>query len=278
MKRCQNCGTQNEDGMNFCVQCGIPLSKTQNSTGEPTASFKLNQTDEPIEKPEVETLQRNFSSLQIPQKKGRKKLFWILSGVGALILLLFIGVIGILSFNYAMTKKNAPKPTPVRTSNNSPVPTASSSPTVLASPEVSFTPPTVPTKEGSFTVSAYLGWQISDIDVVPNERFSTSVQGKIDLDGLKKGVSSNGINDENAKSRRLYPQYPTGALLMRTRYADGKFSNIQAVTAPPSIGQWQNAPDERGKIEFCVNDNKAGLNLGNLTVTVKLFSVPDKKK
>ncbi len=272
MKRCQNCGTQNEDKMNFCVQCGIALSKTQNSVNELTEFSNLKRSDARIENPEVETLQRNFSSLQPPQNKSSKKLFWILSGVGALILLLFIGVMGILSFNYAMTKRNAPTPTPVRKSDNSPVPIASSSPTV------SFTPPTVPTKEGSFTVSAYLGWQISDIDVVANERFSTSVKGKIDLDGLKKGVSSNGINDENAKSRRLYPQYPTGALLMRTRYADGKFSNIQPVTAPPSIGQWQNAPDERGKIEFCVNDNKAGLNVGNFTVTVRLFSVPDKKK
>lgn len=287
MKKCQNCATGNADDMNFCVQCGTALptlpNYPRNQSNTPTESF-----GNPRRNDEVETFQRNLVAPQTGQAKSSKKTFWILGGIFSLMVLLLIGVVGIIGVNAWLAQKNTPQPTPIRTVRNSPAPTDSPnisistgdspSPDNSPQPTVSFTPPSVPTKNGSFKVSASLGWQLSNIDVVPDENFTTAAKGKIDLDGLKKGVSTNGITDENAKSRRLYQEYPTGALLMRTRYADGKVSIIQPVTAPPSLGLWRNAPDERGKIEFCVNDNKPGLNTGQFTVSVVMINVPDAKK
>lgn len=305
MKRCQNCGTENTNEMNFCVQCGaslltVPISALEQSR-VPTEAFSENPA--PAENAaadqngEVDTVQhsfppanqRNFAPVSPPPpKKSRKSVFWIIGGAVSLMLLLFVGVFGVVLFiNYMELKKSKPTPTPItiasRTPRPSESPNAPASPTPDTSstptqPTVSFTPPTVPTKKGSFNVSAKEGWQLSNIDVVPNENFMTAAKGKISIDALNANVTTNGLTDANSKSRRAYEQFPTGALLMRTRYADGKVSIIQPVTAPPSLGLWRNAPDERGKLEFCVNDNNPGRNSGEFTVTVTLVSVPNAKK
>ena len=151
-------------------------------------------------------------------------------------------------------------------------------PSISPTPQLSITPPVEATKKGSFTVFANNGWQLSDIDVIPLEQFTTGVTGLVDLTGLKTGVSSKGLTDTATKSRRTYPEFPTGALLMRTHYADGKYSNVQPVTAPPSKGTWQNFPDERGRLEFCINDSAPEQNGGQFTVTVTMTSVPKAKK
>ncbi len=58
---------------------------------------------------------------------------------------------------------------------------------------------------------------------------------------------------------------------MRTRFANGKVSNIQPVAASD---MWENAPGERGRIEFLINDNSPENNEGEFIVSVTLVSVP----
>jgi hypothetical protein len=150
-------------------------------------------------------------------------------------------------------------------------PEASPSPT--PSPKQSFEPPTTPTKEGTFTIYANEGWQLSEIAVVPRERYTSTTEGIVDIAGVKTGVRAGGLKDEKYKSRRLYPEFPVGALLMRTRYADGRFSNMVVVG---TSGSWENLPDERGMLEFIINDNSPKDNGGQFTIKVKLVSVPKK--
>lgn len=255
MKYCQNCNAENGDAMSFCGYCGARFienpSQVWNPGKAPTASFN-----------ETETFERNNAATA---KKSNKTLFFILGGVALLVAFggTILGVVAfyLLSANRPTVFKNTPANVSVK-------------PEDAPTPEVSFTPPVEPTAKGSFTINANQGWQLSDINTVSQQTFQTAVQGKIDLDGIRKGVSPNGVTDEKTKSRRLYPEFPTGALLMRTRYADGKYSNIAAVTASNATGIWQNYPGERGKIEFCVNDNTPEKNSGQFTVTVTSLGVP----
>lgn len=161
-------------------------------------------------------------------------------------------------------------PSPSPTDSN-----ANQRPTPKPSPSnMSFDPPTVPTKEGTFTVYANEGWQLSNIAVVPYEKYTTKVEGLVDLAGAKAGIRADGNKDAKLKSRRLFAEYPTGALLMRTRYANGRFSNT---VAAGTSGAWENLPDERGMLEFAVNDNAPQDNGGQFTVRVKMTSVPKNK-
>lgn len=263
--------------MSFCGQCGArfpePQASTWNQGDIPTASFEEIPTTVRSRNSEAETFRRNVSASAPP--KNNKKLFIIFGGIAALVVLLGgIVVFGAL-FVFLQKPSDPSQPQiPLRANNNTVTPNVSSSP---EAPQISFTPPTEPTKKGSFTIYANTGWQLSDIDTVSRETFTTSVVGKIDLDGIKTGVSPSGVNDLKTKARRLYPEFPTGALLMRTRYADGKYSNIAAVTAGSATGQWQNYPGERGKIEFCINDNAPEKNGGQFTVTVNFIDAPKDK-
>jgi hypothetical protein len=150
------------------------------------------------------------------------------------------------------------------------------SPTPSATPAVTqmFEPPKEPTKDASFTVYANGDWQLSQIAVVPLEQYRTSVEGIVDLAGAKAGVRAGGTNDAQLKSRRLFAEWPTGALLMRTRYADGRFSNTMATSAGGASGSWQNLPDERGMLEFRINDNQQQNNGGQFTIRVRLTKAP----
>lgn len=289
MKKCLACGRENADEMSFCLDCGQPLAVSQPpgwlGSDAPTTSFGESPTTVGNQSFETQTLPRNFAGATQP--KNSKKLFVILGGIAALILLLIAAGAAIVGYNYYAASKRVVTPTPSATpsignkstpNKTSSTPTVSPTVAVSPTPNVSFTPPTEPTKSGTFTVYANGGWQLSDIDTVALENFRTKVEGKIDVAGVKTGVSASGVSDTKSKSRRIYPEFPTGALVMRTRYADGKFSNVAAVSARGATGQWQNFPDERGKIEFCINDNSPGQNGGQFTVTVTMTSVPKAKK
>ncbi len=286
MKVCRLCGNENSDEMNFCTECGASLvssgesisrpQTTKNTQAEVTQAFRYNPTVTP---------------------KPKSKALHVLIGIIVLILLFVSG--GALVAYFAVKKVLELSDTNVQINNdtanietkNSNVSSGDKNTTVSnisssgspspytqpsnTNPVVSFTPPLSPTKVGTFTVYASGGWQLSDIDVVENEEFSTSVQGLIDLAGIKNNVTYAGVKDERTKSRRIYPEYPTGALLMRTRYADGKVSNVQAVYLSR---YWKNFPDEIGKLEFCVNDNSPENNGGQFIVTVKMISVPSSKR
>ena len=208
--------------------------------------------------------------------KSKKGLFLAIGGILTVLVLGFVGAVGLVIYSL-IPAENDPlvktSPTPL---NIVKTPTPRAVPTAM--PQVSFTPPVEPTKKGSFTIYANQGWQLSNIDVVPLEEFTTVVEGKIDISGVKTGVSASGVNDAKTKSRRIYPEFPTGALLMRTRYADGKHSNIVATNANGANGSWRNYPDERGKIEFCINDKQPENNTGQFIITKTLTRVPTGKK
>ncbi|HQU83916.1 MAG TPA: hypothetical protein PKY59_12350 [Pyrinomonadaceae bacterium] len=277
MKYCRNCGNANSDAMSFCGQCGARFNETNDSTWNqgdiPTASFEETPTSVRPRNVETETFQRNLAAPETP--KSSKKIFLILGGIVALFFLVIAGIGGIGALFYYKSGQTVVVNNSNTTNRNvekSPSPNVS--PEKSATPQAIFTPPTEPTKKGDFTIYANTGWQLSDIDTISQEKFTTSVVGKIDLDGIKTGVSSSGIKDEKTKSRRIYPEFPTGALLMRTRYADGKYSNIAALTANGATGQWENYPGESGRIEFCINDNAPEKNGGQFTVTVNFVSAP----
>lgn len=292
MKRCSQCHFENSDAMSFCLECGKPLaaapmrfdlhdSGTQNQSAPDTAFNKSAETivgAQPF-------APANFAAVPNSRPKSNKKLFLVLGGIFSLFGMLLAAGALIVYFNWkpktAVVANPILTPAPTRgIADKSPSVSPSASPATSPSPtpQVSFTPPVEPTKKGTFTVYANGGWQLSEIDTVPLENFRTSAAGLIDLAEIKTGVSTKGVNDAKTKSRRIYAEYPTGALMMRTRYADGKYSNVQPVTAAPSVGVWQNFPDERGRLEFCINDNAPEQNGGQFSVTKISTSVPKTKK
>ena len=274
MKICGNCGNENTDAMNFCLQCGMPLASNPAwNAEEPTASFSGKPFESAPLNAEPKTIPRNFS---MQPKKNGKGLYWIVGGIVTVLALGFFGIAGLVGMTFLTAKQTAPPPTPLKpvyspSPLDSPLP--DKSPAAVPTPQTSFTPPTAPTKKGIFTVSADQGWQLSNIDVTGSEKFLTSVGGKINLKNIKQNVSANGVSDAKTAARRLFPQYPTGALLMRTRFADGRVSNMQ----PVSANVWQNYPDEFGRLEFCVNDREPQSNDGEFVVIIVAEEAKAKK-
>lgn len=291
MKKCSKCGYENVDAMRFCLECGTPLHDAPmvvNLSENPTESFGGTTPTNFGAPRETETFVvnqgnfgGNFGNFQSPPhpKPKKSKLLPVLGGLAALLVLFGIAsaAIGYYVYKSRMIAEVTPTPTASPTGSGSPAAKPSGSPNASpsATPQTSFTPPTAPTKSGTFTVYANGSWQLSDLDVVSLERFSTSVRGLIDVAGVKNNVSYAGVKDEKSKSRRIYPEYPTGALLMRTRYADGRYSNVQPVSASNA---WENFPDEIGKLEFCINDKTPENNGGQFLVTKTSTSVPKPKK
>jgi hypothetical protein len=298
--------------MSFCLECGTPLAvapvvfNLRDSNQAPNQSAPetaFNRSTETVFG--AQPFPANFAAeTKARPKSNKKKIFLVIAGIFSLFGMMLAAGALIVYFNWKSNKAvdananaNAAAPAPTRgladkspspRSSASPIVSPSASPTVsrvdspqaspLPTPEASFTPPVEPTKKGTFTIYANGGWQLSEIDTVPLENFRTSAAGLIDLAGIKTSVSPSGIADAKTKSRRIYPEYPTGALMMRTRYADGKYSNVQPVTAAPSVGIWQNFPEERGRLEFCINDNVPEGNGGHFTVTKTSTGVPKAKK
>jgi hypothetical protein len=297
MKKCFACGNENPDEMTFCLQCGKPVaaSATSGLGNEDQSTVALSGGPPTVPGNSVETrfygrgFTINADTVDQPAaqtvapvaKKSRKGLvIGILAGV---VIIFGVGAAALVGGYFYMNRgtvvSNA-TPTPPRNgntnslTNSNSVSNTNSAPAPTPAPVVSFTPPTEPTKTGSFTINANSGWQLSNIDGVPLEQFTTTASGLVDISGVKAGVGPRGVTDSASKPRRLVPDFPTGALLMRTRYADGNFSNVQAVVGGRSTGSWQNQKQERGKIEFCVNDNAPQNNAGQFTVTVKMTKVP----
>jgi len=283
MKICPKCGRQNSDGMFYCLDCGEEI------TGPPVAGWPLSEA-KTAEFAETATVVRNqpLATQNVgtaytaqTEPSGSKKIFVVLGGLAALVLLMIIGLVAIIGYNYFSKPRSTVTTGSNSTSSNSnktSMGNNSSSPAANATPAVSFTPPTDPTRSGTFTVYANGGWQLSPIDTVPLEEFRTKVEGKVDISGVKTGITASGVTDAASKLRRVYPEYPTGALLMRTRYADGKFSNVMAMAGSGVSGSWQNFPDERGRMEFCVNDNAPDKNGGQFTVTLTFTRIGKPKK
>ena len=291
--------------MRFCLNCGTALADAPadaaHKTDAPTESFGGVPTNFGTGR-ETETFSnRNFSPdfPNVSQPKPKSKLGLIVGGAAALFLLFLAASAAIVFYNWKskpiyIVSNNNSSPTASPTANankspakdtKSPTPKSSASPDISPSPEVSpppaapvlpeasFTPPIYATKTGVFTIYANEGWQLSEIDVIRLEQFTVSAVGLIDVDAVKTRVTPNGINDKTSVARRIYPEYPTGALLFRTRYANGHLGNV----LPISPGSFQNFPEELGRLEFRVNDNAPENNGGQFNVVVKMTSVPKAK-
>lgn len=291
-KKCQRCGYDNADTMRFCLNCGTALSDAPadavHKTDAPTESFGGVSTNFAAGR-ETETFSRPNLPPGYPnlsQPKPKSKLGLIIGGAAALSLLLLTAGGAIVFYNwkskpiYVANVNASPNVSPTANNDKSPTPrnsgTPNSSPTpaVSASPQASFTPPVYATKTGVFTVYANEGWQTSEIDVIRLEQFNVTAVGLIDVGGVKTRVTPKGINDKTSVARRIYPEYPTGALLFRTHYADGHLGNVLPIVS----GSYQNFPDELGRLEFCVNDNAPENNGGQFTVVVKMASIPKASK
>jgi hypothetical protein len=298
MVRCWKCGRENEEGMRFCTNCGNPLT-TSPSAGGADAGYNPSVSETISFNAPPQTAVGGMGTPTSPytsappftESAPRKSKTGLIIGliVGAL-LLGIVGIAGVGGYYYYSNSKQVvsnngnsnkgnknqatldpdtkPSPAPANANDTPP-----SEPTPTPASKQLFEPPTTPTKEGSFTVYANEGWQLSDIAVVPLEKFTTRTTGIVDIAGVKTGVNPGGINDAKFKSRRLFPEYPLGALIMRTRYANGRFSNMQPTRLN---GSWENLPDERGMLEFIINDNAPQDNGGQFTIKVKLTSVPKK--
>jgi hypothetical protein len=300
MVRCWKCGRENDEGMRFCTNCGTPIQPAQGggagaggggaaagATGfdpaqSETISFNAptqTSTGRGATPTSPYTMPAGAPSYTETTPKSRTGMVvGILAGV---LLLGILSVGGVAAYYYFSNrsevatdntnKKEGNLEQDKKPANANASPASEPSPTPAAKP--SFDPPTVATKEGSFTVYANEGWQLSEIDVVPLEKFTTMVAGIVDIAEVKTGVRAGGVSDAKFKSRRLYSEFPVGALLMRTRYADGRFSNMVAAGVN---GNWENLPDERGRLEFIINDNSPKDNGGQFTIKVKMTSVPKK--
>lgn len=285
MANCGNCGRDNPQGMLFCTNCGTSLPDSSSGSSRDAQSVEtlvLNQAPQtsPTNWPNIGNSYKP-PSVPEPPKSWAGVIIGVVVAVGLLVIVAAGGA-GYYFYSKSSdkgsdgnTNEGVYSTSTVSDSNDNSNSNKKSSPTPTPTPANTqlFSPPTEPTKDASFTVYANGDWQLSPIAVVPLEKYRTSVEGIVDLVGAKAGVRSSGTNDAQLKSRRLFAEWPTGALLMRTRYADGRFSNTMAVTAGVS-GSWENLPDERGMLEFRINDNQQQNNGGQFTVRKRSTSAP----
>ncbi len=291
MTRCWKCGRENPEGMRFCTNCGATIAEAAGSapgsSSFETLSLNPNPQTAPTNWPNFAEAYKSQTPPVTEAKKSKTGLIiGIIAAIGLLGIVAIGGGIGYYYYSGSQeepangnSKQGVYDPSTggdkdkTANANAKPSPTPKTSPT----PALSFAPPTEPTKDGTFTVYANGDWQLSQIAVVPEEKYTTTVEGIVDLAGAKAGIRAGGTKDAAYKSRRLFPEWPTGALLMRTRYADGRFSNTVAVAAGRANGSWENLPDERGMLEFRINDNTPENNGGQFTIRKKHTSVPKKK-
>jgi hypothetical protein len=317
MKKCQKCGFENTDIMNFCLECGeslpsgpqmvVPLETVQFSGGTENPSERVTEDYDPetvvnnrLVVPTEPTDYSTFVDQPTDAGGGSYTKIFLAVGGGLVALVLLVGVAAAGLFVYALQKQGETPPnrpvvaktpvtddtedvsTPFPDDAKTPDIAVAETPETVATPEAENTPqtdsdtitfptPTSPTKRATYRVKTISGWQLSEIQTVPLENFRITVKGKVDLDGIKNNVTAKGV--EGHKDRRIVKEYPTGALLMRTHYPDGRHSNIQ----PVSAGEyWQNFKDETGRIEFLINDNAPENNDGEFTISFTMQDVPKK--
>jgi hypothetical protein len=288
--------------MNYCLECGNTLSQEPQMV-VPLETVDFSNSEKPSEQVtenyEKETVVNSRFAVQPGVQTfhdqssqgtgGSNTKLFLLVGGGLFALVMLIGVAAAGFVFYAIKNQEKPPSRPVVSNTPEKTPVVENSPDIIVNktpdltPEVEETPDTTeetitfptpenPTKSADYEIRSVLGWQLSDIETVPNENFTIKVSGRIDLDGIKDNVSVKGV--KGFEERRVIEKFPTGALLMRTHYPDGRHSNIQAVSASQ---YWQNYKDETGKIEFLINDNSPENNSGEFIISFKMTDVPQAK-
>ena len=259
MKKCQSCNYENSDVMNFCLECGSALAEVPKMVvpieGAETEDINASeiQTDS-FEKETVVDNDRFGFNQSVPtyvhsEKPGSNTKIYI--AIAGVVLFLGFGIVAAAAgIIYATWNVSEPKPL-VSTPKSTPitdddlVPTPFPEDDIPAPPPgnprttpsgnndvITFPAPKTPTKRGTFRVRNGSGWQLSEIKTVPSEDFRVLVKGRIKLGGIGKYVTAQGI--KGYEDRRIHKEFPTGALLMRTHYPDGRHSGIQ----PVALGQY----------------------------------------
>lgn len=309
MKKCQTCGYDNTDVMNFCLECGSALADAPqmviplDSLGGQNAGRESEKITENFEN---ETVVRNRFPIQqsvqtfqqetppSQPKSSNTKLFIALGGgLFAIIILIGVAAAGVLIYTIqSQEQRQIPKrpivanrPAEDKTSRSTPI-KDDDFPTIDVEPQsspnakntsdateqtITFPKPSSPTKKGTYKVRSITGWQLSEVKTVGSQNFRVRLKGKIKFDGIKRRVGAKGVNGHT--KRRIIKEFKTGALLMRTHYPDGSHSKIQPVA---SSQYWVNEPNETGKIEFLINDNSPESNKGSFSVTVTDMGIQKK--
>jgi zinc-ribbon domain len=148
MKKCQTCGHENVDTMQFCVECGATLPNAPivvNFGGGASGAGQQNPFGDSMQTQQSggrgnfgnqpNQFQTPFPNVPPPQPPRSKKTFLIIGGILTLFLLVFIAGAAVIGYNM-MKKESTPtptptpaSPTPTATSSKSPTPTKSASPT-----------------------------------------------------------------------------------------------------------------------------------------------------
>ncbi len=281
MRKCQNCGFQSNEVIHFCRKCGSPIKSEPRMVVPLGDLTKENWADEETQSLAGEAeigyrVQPSVPTITV-KKPQSKKVFFAVFGVLTFLVISVLGVAGLLYYYSSksrtiqansVSKPKTEKKTVAVTPSVSPSKLPEQSPVDPA--EQIFDSPTKPTRKGSFRVEANSGkWQLSEIETVGSETFRAIARGTIVLKEVRSNVSPSGI--ESDIKRRIYKEFPTGALLMRTRFASGKTSVIQSVSASDI---WENDKEESGRLEFLINDKSPGKNSGSFVVSVSMVKVP----
>lgn len=264
MRPCLACGNLNPDGMSFCQQCGKPLGSppADDISGQATIAISdlpPTQAIRPLVTASHHSVGSTNATPQAPERKSRTGLI-IGTAVGVVLLVGIVGaaLVGCYLYLERAQPSNSDAAIAKNASNNG---NRSTNPTR----ENMFPPPVAATRSGTFVVHADDTWQISEIEVIPEEDFEIDTTGLVDIAGVRSSVGPDGIADAASKPRRLMSDRSTGALMMRIRYPDGRFSNSAAIS---DYFEGSTEKNERGHLEFCVNDNSPQNNGGQFTVTV----------
>ena len=192
MKICQQCRHQNEDSMSFCLECGAPLpspivvniggQNTQSHHGATPTNFGVNKDPKTVAINNQGSFGTNFQqALPPPRKKSNTKIFLIVGGIGALVLLFAVAGIAIIGYNVV----NAPKPTPYPTTFPTTSPTKTSTPLVVTT----ITPTINPTVKPAGNGSAKFTKMKVDFNITENNRLGMRI--KVNFTTFKmKGVES----------------------------------------------------------------------------------------
>lgn len=286
MKLCPNCRKFNDDSMNFCLNCGAPIVNSA-APPQPQQQAQFGRPPQVISPPRV-------------RRKRSSKMVWLIlcaAGVLGFVFLFSLFVLPLLGVLFAVSSSintNTNTNTNSNRSSNVSRPVLSNLSNSALTSQANgkdknangddddrkpLTEPKTPTAKAAFQFDASAsGWQTSDIFVVPNENYILHSKGTVKVSGLGT-LTAKGAKKGESEDRRINKEFATAALLMRTRNLDGSISSVVAVESDETTGFWITEPEERGFLEFCLNDNTSEDNQGQLNVEfVAISSSPQNGK
>lgn len=197
MRKCQTCGLENSDAMNFCLQCGATLAHSpmiinlqdaggQKQSAVETASF--NKSMETVAG--GKSFPKDFQTVPPKRPRSYGKILLALGGVFSLFFLFLVAGAAIAFYNWKpkppVVYYPTPSPSPTRTvEEKSPPPSPSVSPKL--SPSVS--PSVSPSPNSDPTASADFDNIRVDFDVTEKGKYGMRIHTKFTTHNMK-GVDS----------------------------------------------------------------------------------------